>query len=570
MDACSRDVASDVWQNWNSLDWSSVHQTVRRLQTRIAKATQEGDWRGVKRLQKLLTHSTSGKCLAVRRVTENQGRKTPGVDGETWSTPDCKWQAVKSLRAKNYRPLPLRRVHIPKSNGDKRPLSIPTMRDRAMQALHLLALDPVAESTGDANSYGFRSHRSTADAIVKCKTLLARECSPKWILEGDIKGCFDHISHDWVLTHVPVDRRVLSKWLKAGYVEHNRLFPTEAGTPQGGVISPTVANMTLDGLEQLLKTKFKSRKHKVHLVRYADDFIVTASSKELLEGEVKSTIEQFLAQRGLSLSPTKTKITHISEGFDFLGWNVRRVKDGLRTTPSRKNRLAFYDKLRQTIREHRTAKQEVLILKLNPLIRGWAQYHRVVAVRDTFHKMDHLLFKALWRWSRRRHPNKARRWIKQRYFRKEGGRDWVFAVGKLRLVHFTAFPHREHYKIKSEANPYDPEWESYYAERLGRQMMQTLMGRKRLLWVWQRQDGKCPKCEQPITKRTGWHLHHRVRRCDGGTDALTNLEMLHPTCHRQHHARQRERVKRAQGTGRQERFEVAEPVAPAKSNLQAA
>jgi RNA-directed DNA polymerase len=570
MDACSRDVTSDVWQNWNSLDWSAVHQTVRRLQTRIAKATRDGDWRGVKRLQKLLTRSSSGKCFAVRRVTENQGRKTPGVDGETWSTPECKWQAVKSLQAKNYRPLPLRRVHIPKSNGDKRPLGIPTMRDRAMQALHLLALDPVAESTGDANSYGFRSHRSTADAIVKCKTLLARQCSPKWILEGDIKGCFDNISHDWMLAHVATDKRVLGKWLRAGYIEHNRLFPTEAGTPQGGIISPTLANVTLDGLEELLRTKFKSRKNKVHLVRYADDFIVTASSKELLEHEVRCTIEEFLAQRGLVLSPTKTKITHISEGFDFLGWNVRWVKDGLRTTPSRKNQLAFYDKLRQTIREHRTAKQEILILKLNPLIRGWAQYHRAVAVRDTFHKMDHLLFKALWRWSRRRHPNKARRWIKQRYFRKEGGRDWVFAIGKLRLVHFTAFPYREHYKIKSEANPYDPEWESYFAERLGRQMMQTLMGRKRLLWVWQRQGGKCPKCGQPITKRTGWHLHHRVRRCDGGTDALTNLELLHPTCHRQHHARQREHVRRAQGKGRQERFEVAKPVAPAKSNLQAA
>jgi RNA-directed DNA polymerase len=567
MDACSRDIASDVWQNWNSLDWSAVNQTVRRLQARITKAARDGDWRGVQRLQKLLTRSTSGKCIAVRRVTENQGRKTPGVDGETWSTPDCKWQAVKSLRAKNYRPLPLRRVHIPKSNGDKRPLGIPTMRDRAMQALHLLALDPVAESTGDANSYGFRSHRSTADAIVKCKALLARECSPKWVLEGDIRGCFDNISHDWMLAHVPTDKRVLSKWLKAGYVEHNRLFPTEAGTPQGGIISPTLANVTLDGLEQLLRTKFKSRKHKVHLVRYADDFIVTASSKELLEHEVRSTIEEFLARRGLALSPTKTKITHISEGFDFLGWNVRWVKDGLRTTPSRKNRLAFYDKLRQAIREHRTAKQEILILKLNPLIRGWAQYHRAVAVRDTFHKMDHLLFKALWRWSRRRHPNKARRWIKQRYFRKEGGRDWVFAVGKLRLVHFTAFPYREHYKIKSEANPYDPEWESYFAERLGRQMMQTLMGRKRLLWVWQRQDGKCPKCGQAITKRTNWHLHHRVRRCDGGTDALTNLEMLHPTCHRQHHSRQRENVRRAQGAGTQDRSEVAKPVALAKSNL---
>jgi RNA-directed DNA polymerase len=244
MDASHCNVAADVWQDWRSFNWASINQTVRRLQTRIAKAVRNGNWRDAKRLQKLLIRSTSGKALAVRRVTENQGRKTPGVDGETWSSPECKWQAVQCLRTRGYRPLPLRRVHIPKANGKKRPLGIPTMKDRAMQALFLLTLEPIAESTADANSYGFRSHRSTADAIIQCMNVLSRKHSSRWVLEGDIRGCFDNISHDWLLTHVPMDARVLRRWLKAGFVEHHRLFPTEAGTPQGGVATPLTQKRT--------------------------------------------------------------------------------------------------------------------------------------------------------------------------------------------------------------------------------------------------------------------------------------------------------------------------------------
>jgi RNA-directed DNA polymerase len=524
------------------------------LQARIAKAVRVDDQRGAKRLQRLLAHSTSGKFLAVRRVTENHGRKTAGVDRITWPTPESKSQAVSTLSSKGYRALPLRRVHIPKNHGNgTRPLGIPTMRDRAMQALHLLTLDPVAECTADGNSYGFRPYRSTADALVQCRNVLDRKHSSKWVLEGDIKGCFDNISHDWLLKHVPLDKRILKQWLKAGFVESHRLFPTEAGTPQGGIISPVLANLTLDGLEPLLAERFKSRKHKVHLVRYADDFIVTGSSKELLEHEVKPMIESFLAQRGLMLSPTKTKITHITEGFDFLGWNLRWVRGGLRSVPAKKNRLAFYDKLRQTIRKFRAAPQIELIECLNPLIRGWAQYHRCVAVNETFRKMDHLLFGALWRWSRRRHPNKGKRWIKRRYFRKEGARDWVFAIERVRLLRFQDFSYREHFKIKSDANPYDPSWEHYFAKRLAQQMMQTLMGRKRLRWLWNRQEGKCPFCHQPVTKRTGWDVHHRVRRTDGGADHWTNLEVTHPTCHQQHHA------VRNKGTGRVESEESALP-----------
>ena len=247
MDASDCDVASTNWTHWHGIPWRDAHQVVGRLQARIAKAAKAGDWRTVRRLQRLLTRSSSAKALAVRRVTENRGRKTPGIDRQTWSTPDEKWQAARTLSDRGYRPRPLRRVYIPKRNGERRPLGIPTMTDRAMQALHLLALDPVAEVVGDVHSYGFRRERSTVDAIEQVRNALGRRASPKWVLEGDIKGCFDHISHDWLLANVCMDRGVLRKWLKAGYFEGNTLFPTQAGTPQGGIISPVLANWALDG-----------------------------------------------------------------------------------------------------------------------------------------------------------------------------------------------------------------------------------------------------------------------------------------------------------------------------------
>jgi RNA-directed DNA polymerase len=237
MDASQHDcdIASTVWKTWHDISWVKVYQTVARTQARIAKAAKAGEWRKVRSLQRLLTKSTGAKALAVRRVTENRGRKTPGVDKQTWSTPEEKWQAVDALGIKKYKPLPLRRIYIPKSNGEKRPLGSPTMRDRAMQALHLLTLDPVAETIGDPHSYGFRRERSTADAIGQVRNVLSRDVSPKWVLEGDIKGCFDNIRHDWLSTNVCMDKGVLRKWLKAGFVETGRLFPTQAGTPQGGM-----------------------------------------------------------------------------------------------------------------------------------------------------------------------------------------------------------------------------------------------------------------------------------------------------------------------------------------------
>jgi len=536
---------------WHGIDWADAHQTVRRLQMRIAKAVREGRWSRVKSLQWLLTHSFYGKALAVKRVTENQGKKTPGVDGETWSTPESKAEAVLSLKRKGYQPKPLSRVFIPKANGKMRPLGIPTMKDRAMQALHLLALEPVSESTADPNSYGFRPERASRDAALQCYMALAKTRSAQWVLDADITGCFDNISHDWLLANIPMDKAMLRKWLKSGFVWNGQMFPTEAGTPQGGIISPTLANMTLDGIERILRERFgvpetrAAWKNKVHLIRYADDFVVTGATRETLD-EAKQMIVEFLAVRGLTLSPEKTKVVHIEEGFDFLGWNVRKYDGKFLIKPAKKNVQAFLRKVRGTINEAKTAKQETVIAKLNPVIRGWANYHRNQVATDAFNRVDSLIWRWLWRWSCRRHPNKRSDWIKDRYFIREGLRDWVFSTTvvdedggerKVTLAKAADTSIKRYTKIKGEAHPYDPAWEQYFEDRLGLSMKDSFRGRGKLLHLWYAQEGACPVCHERITKETGWHVHHVLPRAQGGTDAMRNLVLLHPNCHRQVHSR---------------------------------
>jgi RNA-directed DNA polymerase len=313
---------------------------------------------------------------------------------------------------------------------------------------------------------------------------LSRACSAQWILEGDIQGCFDHISHNWMIRNIPTDKTVLQKWLKAGYIENRILFPTQAGTPQGGIISPTLANMTLDGLEKLLTQHFPKERWregkrwspKVNLVRYADDFIITGDSRELLENEVRPLVERFLQERGLTLSPDKTRLTHIDEGFDFLGQNLRKYDGKALVKPSKKNTHGFLEKVRGIIDANKSASQEVLLELLNPVIRGWANYHRHVAAKDTFDRVDHEIWRRLWQWARRRHPHKSRDWVKRRYFLSARKRAWDFAYqtgertseGKpiwRRLVYASDTKIRRHVKIRQTANPFDPQWKAYFTER---------------------------------------------------------------------------------------------------------
>lgn len=540
--------------DWHQINWRQVERNVRRLQTRIAQATQQGKWNKVKALQRLLTHSFSGKAFAVRRVTENTGKRTPGVDRQTWNTPEQKAAAISTLQQRGYHPQPLRRVYIPKSNGKQRPLGIPTMRDRAMQALYLLALAPIAETTADPNSYGFRTARSTADAIEACFIALCKSDRAQWILEGDIRACFDRISHEWLEAHIPLDKAILRKWLKAGYLEDHHFYATQEGTPQGGIISPVLANLALDGLERLLASHYSKssragKRAKVNFVRYADDFIVTGSSQELLEQEVKPLVEQFMRERGLELSPEKTVITHIEEGFDFLGQTIRKYRYGKRAkffiTPAKKNVKAFLLKVRTRIKESRDLTAGELIADLNPLIRGWALYHRHVVSKAVFHAVDHAIFQAIWSWAQRRHRNKTRWWVKDKYFPDDGPNRWVFTgvlkdeEGQIKVVRLLAASHvriERHTKIRAEANPYDPAWEPYFEKRLDVQMAARLQGKRWLSYLWREQHGLCPVCHQKITRITGWHSHHILWRSKGGRDTAENRVLLHPTCHQQVHS----------------------------------
>ena len=515
---------ADIKQaSWDSIDWTRCELAVRKLQARIVKAQKEGRHGKVKALQWTLTHSFAAKALAVKRVTSNSGSNTAGVDKVTWETPQTKYQAIWELKRRGYQPKPLRRIHIKKSNGKLRPLGIPTMKDRAMQALYLMALEPVAETTGDTHSYGFRKERCTMDAVRQCHNVLCKEYSPKWILEGDIKGCFDHISHEWLLNHIPMDKVMLRKWLKCGYVFNKDLFPTEEGTPQGGIISPTLANMTLDGLQGILAERYKRRTIKgehyspmVNLVRYADDFIITSENREVLETEIKPLVADFLAERGLTLSEEKTVITNIEDGFDFLGFNIRKFKKQLLTKPSKKAQKNFCDKIRKVIKSNKGCRQESLIRMLNPMIKGWGNYYRYGATRDAFHHVDHQIFNALWQWAKRRHSKKGKHWIADKYWHELRGKSWQFVSffhkpngdeDSLSLVNFTESFHFLRYsQIKGSANPFDAEDRLYFNKREKQKMLGTLKGRHSLLHLWDKQKRKCPVCGQPIDRVLQWNV----------------------------------------------------------------
>jgi RNA-directed DNA polymerase len=469
------------WETWDSISWNQVYHEVRRLQVRIAKAVREERWNKVYTLQHRLTRSYTARLWAVRRVVSNRGRNTSGIDGVIWETDEQKLEAARSIRFRGYRAEPLRRIYIPKSNSDKlRPLGIPTMKDRTMQALYALALDPVAEVVADLNAYGFRRSRSLHDAVAQCFIVLAKKASPKWILEGDIKACFDQIDHDWLLQNIPMEKKVLRGWLKAGYIEDNARYATEAGTPQGGIISPILANMTLDLLETVAKQSVpKGQGHKVNVVKYADDFIITGASRALLEDRVKPAITDFLATRGLSLSQEKTHISHIDEGFDFLGVNIRKYSGKLLITPAPKKVLAFRESLKELIQANISNRLGPFLKLLNSKLRGWAQHYRGVVSKRVFSEIDEYVYQLLRRWMRLRHRNKTNAWCKKRYFHRIGMR-WVFGTryinrkgqtSHLKLFKLSDLPIRRHIKIDQYANPYDPIWDGYYRDRRRRNFL---------------------------------------------------------------------------------------------------
>jgi RNA-directed DNA polymerase len=534
---------------WADIDWHAVETNVGRLQERIYRATQDGDWMRVKSLQKLLARATSTKLLAIRRVTqENQGKDTAGVDGVVCDTPEARLKLLREgLRLKGYRPLPVRRVYIPKDNGKQRPLGIPTVKDRVMQAIVKAALEPEWEARFEANSYGFRPGRCAMDAIEAIHTTLSRKGSSRWILDADISGCFDNIGHGPLLAKLPVFTATIRRWLKAGVVELSRFSPTDTGSPQGGIASPLLANVALDGMERLFGCEWpdgrpRSPAHRrgidkgISLIRYADDFVVTAPTRDVLEAYVKPRIEGFLRDRGLALNEAKTRLVEVSEGFDFLGFHISKFGRGEKTlvVPQKEKVVKHLRAIKAYLDTHRQTPAGQVIRDLNPVIRGWSNYYRHVSASRTFAEVRHRQWQMLWRWAKRRHPKKPIGWVKARYFRDDGY--WTFRAGEAELAKPDATPIARFTKVTGRQTPYDPTHRLYWRERMKAQVAGETYSKQRLM-LHRSQEYVCALCGIRFIPGETIQIDHIISKYRGGSDDLANKRLVHPSCHRQHHQR---------------------------------
>jgi RNA-directed DNA polymerase len=482
----------------------------------------------------------------------NKGKYTPGIDKLVVKTPEARAQLVEDLRNTHpWRVQPVRRVYIPKPNGKRRPLGIPSIRDRALQAVVRNALEPEWEAKFEGCSYGFRPGRSCHDAIAKLFNLCRGGLPKQWIVDADIQGAFDHIAHRPLLCALGLfpGRRLIAQWLKAGVVEGTTFHPTEEGSPQGGVVSPLLMNIALHGMETALGITYHPNgvlKSARALVRYADDSVILCESEEDAK-QAKEDLARWLLPRGLTLSEDKTRIVHLTEGFDYLGFNVRRyptpqtTKAGwkLLIKPSAKSIQGFKARLRQEWRSLRGKPIRQVIQQLNPIIRGWSNYFRIGVAKDTFHTLDYWMWYRSVRWAKYMHPHKSMGWIKHRYFGpwKEGSADqWVFGDGQRRgyLLRLAWTPIRRHILVKGRSSPDDPALQDYWQERRGKQYL-TLPKVQQGYAKWQ--NGRCWHCGTSLYNDEELHIHHLVPRSRGGSDAPSNKRLVHLLCHQQIHAK---------------------------------
>ena len=553
---------------WNQVNWRKLERSVYKLQKRIYRASQRGNIKQLRRLQKMLMKSWSARALAVRRVTQdNQGKKTAGVDGLKSLTPKQRLDLVDKLHL-GTKARPTRRVWIPKpGTEEKRPLGIPTMNDRALQALVKLALEPEWEARFEPNSYGFRPGRSCHDAIAAIFDAIRYKA--KYVLDADISKCFDRINQEKLLIKLntfPTMRRQVRSWLKAGVMDGKELFPTSEGTPQGGVISPLLANIALHGMEHRIKSEFpymnaKSRETWFHkkgdnffspnLIRYADDFVILHKDLTVVQ-RCQELISDWLKDIGLELKPSKTRLAHTlntveneKPGFNFLGFTIRqffvgKYHSGKNTqgellgfktiiTPSKEKVKVHYEKIADVISRHKAAPQSALIRHLNSIIRGWANYYATVVSKVTYSELDHLMYQKLQAWANRRHS--SNKYATRKYWQTIGDDNWVFATrnegsNPLRLLSHMDTPIVRHVKVKGESSPYDGNL-VYWSTKMGNNPEMP----NRVATLLKKQKGKCTHCKLHFREEDVLEIDHKIPKSKGGKDSSENWQLLHRHCH---------------------------------------